>query len=291
MHIPDSMLHGAICPVTAAVGAAGVGAAVMIARRSQDKPSAAGFAAVTAVVFSLQMLNFPVASGTSGHVLGGTLAVVFLGVPWAVLSMSLVLAVQAFFFADGGVNALGANVINMGLIGAGAAGLLLGFLNNRGLNKMVALMVASLVSVLAAAVACSVEVSVSGVAAWPRVLAAMVSAHVLIGLGEAALTVVLVAAIRCWGARETIVTMTMAVAAVLVSPLASRLPDGLEWVALKLFVAPVRGVEFNAVWFGYQIPGVNGSLSTIMAGLAGVVMVAGLSWSLARVSLGTRQIK
>jgi len=76
MHIPASMLNGPVCPVTLAIGAAGITAAVFTARKSEEKPSPAGFAAVTALIFALQMLNYPVQNGTSGHLVGAMLAVV-----------------------------------------------------------------------------------------------------------------------------------------------------------------------------------------------------------------------
>ena len=103
MHIPSSMLNGAICPVTVGVGIAGGMTALYFARKAEEKPSAAKFATVTAMIFALQMLNFPVQNGTSGHLLGGMLAVALLGVPFAALSIAIVLGVQAVFFGDGGV--------------------------------------------------------------------------------------------------------------------------------------------------------------------------------------------
>ena len=127
MHIPSTMLNGAVCPVTLAVSAVGVAVAVLVAKKNDNRPSPARFAAVTALIFALQMLNYPVQNGTSGHLVGAMLGVGLLGIPFAVLSMSIVLAIQAFFFGDGGINALGANILNMALIGAG----LLGFIYNR----------------------------------------------------------------------------------------------------------------------------------------------------------------
>ncbi|MEI6438498.1 MAG: energy-coupling factor ABC transporter permease [Candidatus Omnitrophota bacterium] len=244
MHIPSAMLHGAICPVTVAVGAAGVGAALYVARKVDVKPSAAKFAAVTAMIFALQTLNYQVQSGTSGHLLGGILAVALLGVPWAVLSVSIVLAVQAVFFNDGGVSALGANVINMGLIGTGVAGILLNFLQSRNVSKTAVLAMASMVSVVAAAAACSVELALSGLAPLSKVLTAMLSVHAFIGAGEAALTVALVAVltadVRKWVTlKDPVVGAALMVtaAAFLMSPFASHLPDGLETVCRSLIFA------------------------------------------------------
>ena len=124
MHIPDSMLQGAVCPVTLALGAAGVTVAATFAVRSANKPSAARFAGVAALIFAGQMMNFAIPGGTSGHLLGGVLAAALLGTPFGVLAMTLVLAVQALLFGDGGLLALGANVVNMALLGVGIGGLL-----------------------------------------------------------------------------------------------------------------------------------------------------------------------
>ncbi len=289
MHIPSSMLHGAVCPVTVAVGAAGVGAALYVARKANESPTAAKFAAVTAMIFALQMLNFPVQNGTSGHLLGGMLAVAFLGIPWAVLSMSLVLSVQAIFFGDGGVNALGANIINMGLIGAGAAGLLFNFLQGRKFSRTAALAVASMASVLTAALACSVEISLAGTVSFSRAVAAMLSVHALIGTGEAVLTVVLVAVIsavaRKWAANEmpvAIASLIVAVVAAMLSPFASNFPDGLEWVSAKMAFISFKGVQFAALFPDYQVPAIGGSLSTVLAGLIGVGIVLAVAALMAK---------
>ena len=131
MHIPSSMLHGAICPVTSAVAGVGVLTAAYLASKSQHKPSLIEFSSVTALVFGAQMLNFPISGGTSGHLLGGMLAARLLGIPFAVISLSLVLAIQAVFFGDGGISTLGANIINMSI-----AGVVLGALIDRVLKKL-----------------------------------------------------------------------------------------------------------------------------------------------------------
>ena len=155
MHIPSSMLSGAVCPVTLAVGGLGVVAAGYLAKRSNNRPSPARFAAVTSLIFALQMLNFPVQDGTSGHLLGALLGVSLLGAPFAVLAMTIVLAVQAVFFGDGGINALGANVLNMGVIGAGLMGLLINRFEEKKMNNSAWLALTAWLSVMAGAAACS----------------------------------------------------------------------------------------------------------------------------------------
>lgn len=296
MHIPASMLNGAVCPVTLAVGAAGVGIAAYVACKSKDKPSSARFAAVTALIFALQMLNYPVQNGTSGHLVGAMLGVSLLGMPFAVLSMSIVLAVQAFFFGDGGVNALGANVLNMALIGAG----FLGFVFNRavkaGLNQKLGLAIASLLSVLAGAAACSIEVALSGAVAFNKVMPAMLTVHMLIGFGEAFLTVALVTVLqsseRYWKANEQTFAFgagALAIVAVALSPFASGFPDGLEWVADKLSFAQFQGFEISAILPDYQASFIgNTAFSTITAGMIGVSIVFGLTFAISEFLKKTR---
>ena len=259
MHIPASMLNGAICPVTVAVSAVGVGIAANFALKSEDKPSSARFAAVTALIFALQMLNYPVLDGTSGHLVGALLGVSILGMPFAILAMAIVLIVQAVFFGDGGINALGANILNMSLIGAGLLGFVFNFMQKKGLNKQVALAVAAFFAVLAGAFACSLEVAFSGSVALNKVLPSMLSVHALIGLGEALLTVVLITVLQgyasLWKENEkqfVFGAFGLAIIAALLSPFASSFPDGLEWVAGKLSFVEFNSFQLSAILPDYQ---------------------------------------
>ena len=286
MHIPASMLHGAVCPVTLAVGVAGGATALYFANKQEDRPSAGKFATVTSLIFAMQMLNFPVQNGTSGHLLGGILAVSLLGAPFAVLSMALVLAVQAVFFGDGGVNALGANVINMGLIGAAGAGFLFERLKKGGVPQTLSLALASWLSVVLASLACSVEVALSGAVELSKVIPAMLSVHALIGIGEAILTVAVVVLVsriaEVWKAKErsvTVASFVLAIIAAMLSPFASSFPDGLEWVAGRLSFTEFHGLTFSSIFPGYQVSFVaNPAFSTISAGLIGVAIVMVISF-------------
>ena len=290
MHIPSSMLSGAICPVTTAVAAAGVGIAGYYASKVKDKPSAPKFAAVTSLIFALQMLNYPVQSGTSGHLIGGMLAVSLLGIPFAVLAMTVVLSVQTLFFADGGVNALGANILNMSLIAAGAGGFLFNLMTKKGTNKKISLGIASLASVLLAAVACSFEVAVSGTVNLAKVLPSMLSVHILIGLGEALLTVsvysMLVSCGLFWKENKNAVAfgaMILSFLGALLSPLASGSPDGLEWVAGKLSFKEFSSYEFSTLFPDYQaLFSANEALATISAGIIGISIVFFFTFAMGR---------
>ena len=196
MHIPASMLHGNICPVTLGVGALGVTAAIYMAAKAKAKPSAAKFIMVTTLVFALQALEFSVQNGTSCHFVGGVMAAAILGIPFATIAISLVLAAQALFFGDGGLNALGANIINMAFIGAVVGGIVSNALRAKGVNRHFAVSFAAWFSVVLAAAACSLEIALSGTAQLPKAMPEMVKVHALIGFYEAAVTLIAAAILK-----------------------------------------------------------------------------------------------
>jgi cobalt/nickel transport system permease protein len=147
------------------------------------------------------MLNFPVAAGTSGHLLGGALAAVLVG-PWAAtLALTVVLLMQGFLFADGGLTAIGLNVFNMGVIGVwagyGTFLLLRKFLPKNKSSITVAAAIGGLLSVPAAAVGFTIQYALGATATFSTstVLSAMVGTHVLIGIGEALITGLTVSAV------------------------------------------------------------------------------------------------
>jgi cobalt/nickel transport system permease protein len=204
MHIPDGFLSPEVAAACAVPAAGAVAYGLRRANRELDERRVPLLGVTAAFVFAAQMLNFPIAGGTSGHFLGAALAAILLG-PWlAGLVLSVVLVVQAFVFADGGITALGANVLNMGVIGALLVGGLMvgaravmgwaGMASSRGVLLVVAGAGAWL-SVVAGAVACSFELALSGTAPLGTVLPAMLGVHVLIGAGEAAITVAAVSAV------------------------------------------------------------------------------------------------
>ncbi|HEX2176227.1 MAG TPA: energy-coupling factor ABC transporter permease [Nocardioidaceae bacterium] len=201
MHVPDGFLDATTSLATAGVAAAGVGVALRGARRELDERTAPMAGLVAAFVFAVQMLNFPVGAGTSGHLLGGALAAVLVG-PWTgVLCVSVVLIVQALLFADGGITALGTNVTLLSLVAVGA-----GWLMFRALQRMLpntttwvapAAAVAAFVSVPVTAAAFTGLYAVGGTAPIPLdgLLTAMLGWHSLIGIGEAVITGLTVASI------------------------------------------------------------------------------------------------
>ncbi|MFZ1828951.1 MAG: energy-coupling factor ABC transporter permease [Candidatus Competibacteraceae bacterium] len=295
MHIPQNLLNGSICPITATLSVLCLAGAAWAAYRSGKKPDALRFAAVSAFIFAAQMMNFPISGGTSGHLLGGVLASALLGAPFGILALALVVAVQAVVFADGGLNVLGANVFNMAILGAGLGGLLREWLLQQlppgRVHFWLATAVASWASILLAALAGVVELALDGVLAFNTVAPAMLSVHALIGLGEALMTGLALAlfASPVVTNRSSPSFVAPGLAAVLIalclSPFASSWPDGLEAVlehyqvlheAAPLFVTPVAD---------YQLAGIaSEALATGLAGLIGVVLtflVAGaLAWPL-----------
>jgi len=285
MHIPATMLKGAICPVTLAVAAGGLAIAVKFAMKIKEKVSVAKFAAVTALVFALQMLNFPIQNGTSGHLLGALLAVSLLEIPFAILSISLVLAIQAVFFADGGLNALGANIINMAFIGAGACGLFKTFLSEK-IGSKAALPVACWLSVMGAALACSLEVAFCGAVELSKVIPAMLGVHAIIGIGEALITALVLGILTVYAAHwqknekaYTVCSFVLATIAVLASPLASSFPDGLEYVAGQLSFQEFGALNFNSLFPDYQVTAIaNASLSTVAAGMVGLALIIAVAY-------------
>ncbi len=203
MHIPDGFLDPG---VAAAAGVVTVGTLAYCLKRSDEQldDRRVPLVGVTgAFIFAAQMLNFPVAGGTSGHFLGAALAAVLLG-PWlACLVMAVVITTQAFVFADGGVTALGANILNMGIIGAlGVGALMLAVrhvLGRAGIRSRATFLAivggGAWLAVMAGATATAFELGISGTVPLGTVLPAMLGVHALIGVGEAVVTVAAVSAV------------------------------------------------------------------------------------------------
>jgi cobalt/nickel transport system permease protein len=200
MHIPDGFLDIQVSLLTYVISAAVLALAVVKSRTELDDRTAP-LAGLTAVfIFAAQMINFPVAAGTSGHLLGGALAAVLVG-PWVgMLVVTVVLVVQALLFADGGLTALGANVLNMAIVATVVGWLVfrlgLRFVKSRAGAAVVA-GVAGFVSVPASAMAFVVEYAIGGTApvSLSAVAAAMGGVHLLIGIGEGVVTGMVVAAV------------------------------------------------------------------------------------------------
>ena len=295
MHIAQNLMQGAICPVTAVLSGLCLAGAAFAAYRSLEKPAALRFAAVSALIFAAQMMNFPISDGTSGHLIGGVLASALLGIPFGVLALALVVSLQAVAFADGGLTVLGANVLNMAVIGAGLGGMLRWGLLQKlpvgGARVWIATGLAAWASVMLAALACSVELALDGVLPLAKVVPAMLSVHALIGVGEALITVATLAlldrppvTVSASPAAHRFAAPTLAalLIALCLSPLASSFPDGLEAVLAQFQVLHEAAPLFVTPLADYQVAGVDSEmLSTGLAGLLGVVLTFAIAAVLA----------
>ncbi|MEU6742654.1 energy-coupling factor ABC transporter permease [Streptosporangium sandarakinum] len=227
MHVPDGFFTPAVSLSAGVVAAAGVAVALRGARRELDDRTAPMAGLVAAFVFAVQMLNFPVAAGTSGHLLGGALAAILVGPYTAVLCIAVVLLVQGFFFADGGLTALGVNITLMGIASVLVAWAVFRLITRsaRGRGAVVAAsFAAALLSVPATALAFTLLFWLGGTApvAVGTVAAAMGGVHTLIGIGEGLITAVTVSTVLA--VRPDLVYGARGLAA----PLVLRGPGGQE---------------------------------------------------------------
>lgn len=288
MHTPDGFITGPLCVILMLLAAAPIVLALRNLRRTFTRQKANMIALVAAVVFLAQMLNFPIAGGTSGHLIGAAFALLVLGVDAAVIAMALVLVVQTFVFGDGGALALGANVFNMAVVGVYAADFTYRRMPVGGNLRVFA---TAAVSVVAASAVCALELAASGTAPFWAVLQAMVSTHLLIGLGEGILTVAL-AGVFCSRLENLSLRTALAMgslsflALALTLPFASGSPDGLERVAInlgffgnaiELYSAPLQDYSLAVL---ESIP----YLATLSAALVGSALVFAIPNLMARVS-------
>jgi len=292
LHIPDGFLSLVIALIFWAITIVTVGIAISKTNKSLGEKQVPLMGIMAAFIFAAQMLKFPVAGGTSGHFLGGALAAMVLG-PWAgILVMTAVIALQALLFQDGGLLVMGANIFNMGLlaamIGFGLYRSVLG--RSKGLRLSVA-GVAAWLAVVASALLAAMQLWLSGTSRLEIVVPAMLSVHVLIGLGEAVITVAALAFIERTrpdlldkkaiaskgGSGWVYAGIVISLIAVLLSPLASADPDGLERVAKDMGFLHLGQSAPYQILPGYTIPFLGETaLSTVVAGLVGALVVLGL---------------
>ncbi|MBT0993118.1 PDGLE domain-containing protein [Cellulomonas sp. DKR-3] len=294
MHVPDHVIDPGTSIATAVVAGAVLTQAVRHARAEATRERLVLAAATSGFVFAAQMVNYPVASGTSGHLIGAALAAALVG-PWlGFLAVTAVLAVQAVLFADGGITALGVNVLLMAgvgtLVGWGGARLVerLAHRVPPGARAALAAAGGALLSVPAAALAFVVLYAIGGTAGVGigELAGAMVPVHGVIGLGEALVTgavVALVAALapglavldrrEAGGAAARSGTLALGVAAVVtaggLSALAVGTPDGLEWAAQRVGFDHTFGAALLETPFADY-----GQVASIPGGVAGLVGVA-----------------
>ncbi|MCX4981422.1 energy-coupling factor ABC transporter permease [Streptomyces sp. NBC_00572] len=251
MHVPDGFINAPVSVAAGVVAAGAVAVSLRGARRELDERTAPLAGLVAAFIFAVQMLNFPVAAGTSGHLLGGALAAILVG-PWTgVLCIAVVLLMQGILFADGGLTALGVNITVMGVVTVVVAyalfrGLVLLLPRTRS-SVTAASFVAALVSVPAAAGAFTVLYAIGGTTDVPvsKVLTAMVGVHVLIGIGEAVITMLTVGAVVAvrpdlvYGARGLTAPLKLRVGGELVDATPAAAPAAPARSPRKLWIGGV----------------------------------------------------
>lgn len=287
LHIPDGFLSLYVLLLAWAITAACQALAARRVQQALDERAVPLMGVMAAFIFAAQMINFPIAGGTSGHLVGGALAAIALG-PWAaILVMAAVVGTQALLFQDGGLLALGANILNMGILPAVIGyGLFRLAASAGGPLRLAAAGLAAWLSVMGAALATALQLWLSGAASLGLVVPAMLAVHALIGLGEAAITVAALSFVfrarpdllsptnrtggRGWAVAGIIATLGM----LAIAPMASTDPDGLERVATDLGFFDRRADGPLALLRDYAVPGIaNDAAATVLAGGIGVAAV------------------
>jgi cobalt/nickel transport system permease protein len=295
MHIPDGFLSVPVAILLWALSIVAIAYALRRANRDLGERQVPLMGVLAACIFAGQMLNFTVAGGTSGHLMGAALATILLG-PWAaVLVLTTVVGVQALIFQDGGLLAMGANIINMGIVGVAVAYFtyttVLRLAGRRRWSVLAAGFAAGWLSIFIASLGVALQLALSGTSPANIAIPAMSGIHAIIGIGEGLITMGALAfllsarpdlvgvgasARPVAGRLVWVVGLVIALALVVLSPLASSHPDGLEWVAGQQgFLDHAQGPLYRMIP-DYVLPGVSSeALATVLAGILGLLIVAG----------------
>ena len=292
LHIPDGFLNLVISLIFWALTVAAVAMAISKTNKALGEKQVPLMGIMAAFIFAAQMLNFPVAGGTSGHFLGGALAAIVLG-PWgAILVMTAVIGLQALLFQDGGLLAMGANIFNMGVLTAMIGfGLYRSVLNANKTTRLAVAGIAAWLSTMASALLTALQLWLSGTSLLQVVIPAMLGVHALIGIGEAIITVAALSFIlqarpdlldsqsvaEKGGKGWIYAGVIISILAVLISPMASGDPDGLERVAENIGFID-RGLDAPYQLLpDYTVPFLGETaLSTVVAGIVGALVVLGI---------------
>jgi cobalt/nickel transport system permease protein len=304
LHIPD----GFLTPLVSAVG--WILALIMIAIALRQTRNQLGerqipmMGVLAAFIFAAQAINFPIAAGTSGHLLGGALAAIIMG-PWAAtLIMTAVIAIQSLLFQDGGLLVMGWNILNMGVFTAFTGYVVYRFtkrlLGRNPVSLIAGGFVAAWLSVEVGAIATAFELAVSGTSPLSLALPAMAGVHALIGLGEGVITSAALSLLQVSrpqaleigetapgrrGAIFVVTALALAIVVALFSPLASGHPDGLEFVAEQQGFLTIASDAPYSILPDYTIPFIgNPAVTTILAVLVGTLVVFGLALLLGRLT-------
>jgi cobalt/nickel transport system permease protein len=306
VHIPDGYLDAKTCLGAYCLAGASLAWAGRNVGARWNERTIPLLGVMSAFVFAGQMVNFPVAGGTSGHLLGGVLAGVLLGPAAASMALTTVLVVQCFLFQDGGISALGANALNLAVVGV-FGGCLVYRLIRRCRRDPRSIVLGSALaawfSVVLASATCALELAGAGTAPARLVLPAMILTHAVIGVGEALITAAVVGFVvkvrpdlvyepRTLAPVSTPIKRVVMVGlagalgvALLLSPLASTLPDGFERVAQQLGLTLQTHGTNLAPMPGYSVPGASRTwLMTSAVAVLGTLLCFGVGWLLVRLA-------
>ena len=295
MHVPDGFMN---VTMSAATGVISFGTLWAYIRSAKDL-IADKFIALTgmmsALIFVLQMINFPIAAGTSGHLLGGALAVIVLGPRLGLICLSVVVIIQSLLFADGGLSALGVNVLNMAIVTSATSWFIVKYwIKFIGKNKTSIVSVsvlAGILSVVFSSIAFTIQYAIGGTISIPvgTVLLAMVTTHFIIGFGEGIITALIITLlirvrpdlIYAYERSDENTTkvsfyglfIILILLLSLITPFASSSPDGLESVAEEFGFTQTDGIVL--LLDDYGISAVNNDfISTVLSALLGVTVLA-----------------
>ncbi len=310
LHIPDGFLSTLIAVIGWLLALGVIGLALRQTRHQLGERQIPLMGVLAAFIFAAQAINFPVAGGTSGHLLGGALAAIVIG-PWAgILVMTAVIAVQGLLFQDGGLLVMGWNILNMGIFtafsGYAAFNLMRRLLGQSPGARLAGAFFGGWISVMAGAIATAFELALSGTTSLSLALPAMAGVHALIGLGEGVITTGAIALLEASrpevlktgenapGKRGSVLVLTgMALALMLVvlSPWASPDPDGLETVAETQDFDNFAQNPLYELLPDYTVPVIDdATTTTIMAVGLGTLVVFGLSWVVGKGLLTRRRV-
>ena len=298
MHVPDGFINAQVSVATGVISLGTLWAYIRNAKNLVADKLIALTGMMSALIFVLQMINFPIAAGTSGHLLGGALAVIVLGPSLGIICISIVVVIQSLLFADGGLSALGVNVLNMAIITSLTGWLTITFWKKLFGDSQFTLIsgsvIAGLLSVVFSSIAFVMEYAIGGTVSVPlgSVLIAMISTHLFIGLGEGVITALIISLLL--RVRSDLVYVNtkkdnsnnlstsygifivLILSLTLITPYASSSPDGLESVASNFGFEETDGVVL--LLEDYGISSVNNNfISTILSALLGILSIAGLS--------------
>ena len=300
MHLPDGFISVPVAVSTGILSGGVLWVSLQKSSSAYGSRHAVVLGLTTAFIFAAQMINFPILGGTSGHLLGGGLAGALLGNPWsAILSITTVLIIQSVLFADGGITALGANILTMGIVSVSLAWVLsrtlLALFGGSKKYLPIACGIGAAISVLGTSLACGILLALSGISKASIVIPSMAGIHLFIGIGEGIITGSILAYLvkvrpdLLPGEEEKFkgffvpIVIILLVAGIL-SLFASALPDGLESVAYDLGFINLAVDSNNVVhspFSKYEINGL-GQVGRSTAGLLGALICFGFAYGIAR---------